>query len=1151
MAHFSYSYPVPTLPAYPYVADLATSVVPPQDFISVPSIDGQVYLYWSKHANTGNPSLDLYTEVWRSQDLVNWDLTAIKQWPAVAPVDGIYSYVDSDVLVGLTYYYRLRFVRHDADAVVFTQSDYTEILGVRIVNALGFEPRDDQANVFFNQLLENLPGTRIYDRTTAATFSADEQLWQTTCRILDGFQLLVDGSVAHEEPADAAALYAKRLVSFIMSKKHVKIQGVNTTEGSVTAQQLVSAYLIHTFIQAYAQQFMVLYDKYQQVVTDKYLAYFQPYARGLNPVVAAQKQAPVNEVYNTIGQFLRLKPLSAQTSAQGIVRYQAALAASFSNILNVGMRLGIDQACSDVLGITTQSVVEYYKQHWFKSDRELKLYKAPELGEIWGLVTTFPDDGSNLVFYWPTSYPSTTLYLEYVLDGTSGISVTAFGGDTADSRYGNDVPPGGLNIDNPNVWYITVHLAPDPITGTTSTAADVASFLLGYELFIDLGIDINFIFGHTGESYIPSAMVPQLFGAVSLWAGWEKTELNLYNRKFLLQDATSTLLTDTALALSSFTISKQSPDNPLPALLPASAPSWLHSTDEYVVDVGTNIGANSLIVARDDQSAGVSFTTISKTVIIGEKRAIIRVDLPAYGMTWITRATLRIFVRLNTAAGYLRLWRVRRRINPAVTCWNFRDTTVVPASGGTLSWTWDGTTYSAPAAAQTLTAKSWTTPGAAGDDDAVFLKEFYVARISQAIPAWVSLDITDVVQELYKYENSRLDMGNDPENPYYTGFMLTADGMPDQSMMVIASSSDSTYGPAFDYEQLPHGFTTCPASATTYFYVDGATRFGRLITKQATAEPVNQIVTVNERIRNKDVFRTGPVTLTLAAPLSSTTLAAGDRICSYTTLSGTGAVGTVLSVSTDLLTLEVQETFHNFSSTSVIYALDADPAKVYPQTVSALTYSGNMAVRLSRMPVVGSTIAVYNAGLTADVATPDEYPEYVPWVEGSLEVRPFFISAVTGTLNVLATQDVDERDQINLNVSDDQSLGGLPVTGDIVVTYQYMYEYVSLGRVVTDSANITDIQGCTRVADGLVIQRESDYQYKTNLLLPAAPAADAVPDISGLATEEYSDHNVQVLDQAVRNIRRQDGPVDVFKQVVEGKPYYMPGQTYHKFFERV
>jgi len=1209
MAHFIYVYPVPVLPAYGFLADLSTNIIPPQDFVGVPGISGQVYLRWTKHVNTADPLNNLYTEIYRSTDLATWNLLATRQWL-------LYSdYTDVDVKVGYTYYYRLRFVRRDVDAVVSHFSDYTPVYGARVVSALGFEPRDEYSNRFLYELLNNLPGTRIYDRTTAATFSADEQLWQTTCRITDSFRLTVDGSVAHEEPTDAQTTYQKRLVSFIMDNKHVVIQGQNAVDGTTGEQQPVSAYLIHTFLQSYAQQFKTLNDTYLQIVANKYVDAPQIYALGFYPVVANVKTSPVSELYASFGQFMRLEPLKAQQINQGLIHYRQTLRDSFTNVESVGEVQAINQACADVLGITTQNIREYNKIHWFKSDRETKLYKAPDAAEVWNLTTNFAPLGCNISF--TLIDRRYTVYVEYVLDATSVAEMQIIGGLTPGPG-----PSDVANPDNPYTYLFRVHLVP-----YNAHAYDV-KLLFDADPIASTMLTAEYVSGSGGD-YITQPMPATLIGCKSLWIGWENHNINMYGRKFLLQDTTDTLTSDVAYANESFTLSKIDPDLNLPSTLISG--DYPNDPDITTSKLFTIIPSEKLIISeRDDVSEGVSFgveigSPYTDYVLYGDKRACFTLDLPTgtptvnppspatvSDMQWVTRAILKLYVYCNTSAGYIKLYRLRKSRDAAIACWNRRDTTNVPSG----SWEWDGSAYvsvTAPAG-DTWTTECWETSGASGLSDARFLTEFYIPRITTDAPQWVSVDITSVIQDIYKYEASNLDMANDPENILFTGFMLTSEGFTNRSMTILASSDDATYKPKLEWSKLVHGLYQCPTNTTTYFYIDGTTRYGRMLVQQSATEPISYIRTVNELIRSQDIIKDANVTLTLSGPA---TMAVGDRVygettgacatvtTTYTTLTlatspvstmmvgarvygqTSGAYGTISVIAGSILTvlkeygnfsdgesirttspslgtlvtittavnspvLTVQMEIRNFSTSESVRLLT--PYAPATLTIDDIAYIGNMSVRLSRMPVSSSSITVYHttSPAAAEVPYPAEYPAYTPWTEVGAGIAPIFVTSPAGSVNIMATRNETEPDIINLNVTDDVSKGGVPLTNDVIVTYQYLYDMVSFGRAVTTTDNITDIDGCNRVASGLFIQRESDAQYKCDLMLPQEPALNAFPDIAGDATtDEYSDHNLGVLCQAVHNIRRQDGPVDVFKYQVAGKPYYIPGQNYHQFFERV
>jgi hypothetical protein len=178
------------------------------------------------------------------------------------------------------------------------------------------------------------------------------------------------------------------------------------------------------------------------------------------------------------------------------------------------------------------------------------------------------------------------------------------------------------------------------------------------------------------------------------------------------------------------------------------------------------------------------------------------------------------------------------------------------------------------------------------------------------------------------------------------------------------------------------------------------------------------------------------------------------------------------------------------------------------------------------------------------VAYSSDYPDYSSWSESGPGITPVFVSSVYGTLNRFATQDTIDRSIILLNSTDSVLL-----IKDVIVTYQYMYDFYLLGRAVTDSDSIYRIEGSSRVGNGLFAESETDSLYKTEVMLPE-PSTRLVPDVSGaVVSSEYSDHNLGLVAQAIRNTRRQDAPVDLLKYGLTGRPYRI-GQEYHQFFER-
>ena len=1110
MSHFTYVRPTPVLPSYLLDADLTSVVIPPQVFTVVPSADGVLHLHWDKHRNTVDTNSDLYTEVWRSTDLASWALLDTRQW-----LNYDY-YADSQVLNGLIYYYRLRFVRLDVAGVIYTASEYTATCSARPTTQLGLEPADSCANKFLAMLLNNLPGTRIYDRTTAATFSADEYEWQTTCRVTDAFNVYADGTVVDSQPADATATTTKRPISFMVSRKHVRLQAQNLLDGQYGEQVLMNAYLIHTFLYGYARQFMTLYETYAQLLANKFLDNTQTYTQGFTPALTSQKVAPISELYNTIGKFLRLPPLRSQTVDQGVMRYKQMIRDSFTNLNNTGKVKGIHQACTDVLGISTPSLLEYHKQHWFKPDREQKVYTLPSLADVSQIYTGLPwksgGNHSNNLIYHLNDYNFST-FVEYVAD-VSGIGLTGDGKGWLEVL--------GSGPSNPYTYLFRAHIS----TGKT-TGDDVQNLFQNDPIAAAL-LTVTPSLGGVSSAVIYSGMNTELVRMHSLWAAWEDTLVNLYGRKLQLKDTISTLVTGTDSAIDSITVSKTDPTHGL-------APNIDRGKDMpgYITDIGYKYTpTDSLVIARDDSSEGVGAGIFGSTAIIGDKRVLFRINLTAQNMQWVTRATLKLFVLMSTGAGFLRLYRIKKNYTYSKVCWNYRNG--INVSSG---YKWNGQSYVVETGDDWVTA-DWATAGAADTADAVFLKEFYLPKIEADAPTQVALDVTDVIQQLYKYETSRLSLGEDPMNVLNTGFMLTAEGFENRSMVVFTghTATDVIQKPKITWEKLPHGFFTCPKNSTRYFYVDGTTRYGRLQVLQAASEPLSYVRTVHERIPQESIRFTDDVTVVLTGVPAS--VVAGVRLYGETSK----AVGTVSSVSET--TLYVSMDLRVFAAGETLHLLDNPTVTV---VVVSVSYVGNKYIRLSRVPTSDSIIRVYHTGSSSAIATPPaDYPNYATWSEAAAGVSPVFLSAAIGTANEFFTRDTENTDIIYLNTEVD-----VATVGAVVVTYQYMYDYILLGRVDTDGSSIYNIEGCNRVGKGLFSQRENDYLYKTELLLPA-PSTGTFPDISGDTTvDDYSDHNIDVLCEAIHNVRRLDGKVSVFKYGIEGKPYYRFGQTYHEFFREV
>jgi hypothetical protein len=1104
VAHFTYSTTTPNLPSYLFEADLVSYIIVPQNFTVVPTKDGTVELHWEKHRNTGNATNDLYTEIYRSSDLNDWTLLQTSAWSTN-------TYTDSDVKVNSIYYYRLRFVRKESDVITNT-SEYTSPLSAKVVTRLGFEPRDTYSNKFFNYLIDNLPGTRIYDHTNAAYFSSNKYyLWQTTCKILESFNLYVNGSLAHSEDEDTTALYAKRPVSFILDKKHSKLTSLSDGASGETIQ--VNSYLIYTFLMSYATQFLTLYEKYFQVVADKFIDYSQIYTKGFKPVVSDQKDISVADIWYSFGSLMNLKPLRSQSTSQGIKKYKNMLKTSFSNQDNVGKIKGINQACDNVLGITNQTIFEYHKQHWFKSDREQKLYVIPSgvaegVDQYIGYVN--PSSGSV----------SPENALEYTLNDDRFWATVWYTQDSSSTTGELNVT--GSSPGSPNTYLFNVKLHP---TGVT-TANDVINLFsadpVGSSL---LSVENSGSSPGTGTfPYISGGYDGMFLRMHSPWIGWEDTNLKLYNKTYQLKDTSETLITDEDISNFSCTISEEDPSV---TLLPSG------QTITGTFSESTNwerMECNDLLIVRDDNSEGVSYfkTSIVKPSFTGEKRVLFKINMTT-NLKWIKRALLKIFINHSSEAGYLRLYRIRKKYSTSKVCWNYRDSETV-SSG----YEWNNTNLEYDSASSTWVTTDWEEDGAKADSDAVFLKEFAIPKIDIDSPTWATMDITDVIKNIYKYEVSRLDMGEDPENILETGFMLTAEGFSNQSIISIKGNTDSTLKPKIYWERLNRGFYQMPPNSTKYFYIDGTTRYGRLLVKDSDREPISYVKTVHEKIRQEDIKFTSDVQIKVSSvptDFSSDSILYGET---------SKAVGTISSITEN--TLYVSMDIKNFESGETIRLLSDESVTT---TISSVSYTGNKYVRLSRVPESTSIIRVYHTGSESTPATyPSEYPMYESWEEEGDGIEPVFLSSPSGSLNSFASRDNNELNVIHLNSSD-------PVSdiGDVIVTYQYQYDYILLGRARSDSDSVYRIEGCNRLGNGLYSQIENDYLYQTDLMLPM-PSTGQLVDISGDTTiNDYSDFNLNVLGNAIGNIRKYNGMVDIFKYNPEDKPYQF-GHLYHSFLKR-
>lgn len=1100
MPYFGFSYAVPNLPPYLFEADLVSPIIPPLTFTAVPTTSQSMYLHWSKHNNTTDTGNTLYAEVYRSTDLQVWEKVAVRQW-----LNYDY-YTDTDVEVGFTYYYRIRFVRLDVNGTITNTSEYTETKSGLVVSALGFEPGDSFSNKFLQYLISNLPGTRVYDHTDAAGPSANINEWQTTTRMLEGFTVFVGGSVEHTDAADATALYAKRPINFRVTKRQTQIWG-QTESGTVGPQMPVNSYLIYTFLWGYARQFLAIYETYLQMVADKYIDYSQVYTKGHKPIVSSRLDPTLATLYQQFGQLLRLRPLKAENPEQALNRYRQVLQASFGNQDNTGEWQGIDQAVKNVLGTTTHHILEYCKYHWFKTDRECKMYVRPSAGDGYWFATGL--GGANNDLRYELVDPRYSAFIEYVATGISS---------------GGWIETVNNSAENPFTYLFRVHIS----SGVT-TANDVYALMLADPVTSTL-LSVTQSGGDTGLGVISESMAAKLLRMKTRWLGWEDTKLNLYGSKLELVDTTATTsATDTANF--SVGLSAYDPNYGIP---PKGAWPVTGVTE-------TNLGlldSDDLPIVRDDDNGGVLFDTTIAGVdkaLVGHKRVLFKLSLTSGSdMTQVAKAYLKIFVRFSNKAGYLRLYRIKKQYDTANVCWNFLDKETVTATTiPSPSFYWDGSDYVPVDSDLPYITANWQTAGAQGDEDAVLVKEFYLPEITN--PGWVTLEVTDVMNQIYKYETAHFDMGDDPQNVITAGFMLTADGYEDRAIVIMKGHTDVSFKPQIAWTRFANGFANQEPDRVRYYYVDGTTRYGRLLVMQSAYEPLSYIRTVHERIRQQDIRYSSDFTLTLSTTAPAG-FVVGERLYGQTS----GAAGTISSVSGP--TVYITPSHKTFVAGETLNLLSDS---LVTATLSSVSYVGNKYVRLSRMPVSGSILRVYHTGVgTVAAMAPDTYPGYTPYTEGGDGIAPYLVANPVGTYNSFATQDSTVLDVIYLNSAD-----AAATIGDVVVTYQYFYDFVLLGRVATDSDSVSDINACSRVGKNLLLQTEYDYLYRTELLLPK-PSTGETPDVSGSGTDyQYSDHNLEVLVQALRNVRRLEAPVDVFKYLPNGLPYQV-GHSYHSFFER-
>lgn len=1106
MACFTRVTAVPAdLPNYLFEADLEASIVVPQSYTVVPTKDGQVQLNWYKSGDTTDDGF-LWTEVYRSLDLITWNLIWVLDYPTT-------TYYDSDVTTNQIYYYKIRFVRLDAEGVIINTSNYTVPLAAKTVTALGFEPRDTYSNKFFKYLLQGLPGTRIYDRTDAALYSSNvEQQWQTTSKMVDGFTVKANGSVVDQQAADASALYSKRNVSFFLTNRYSKLLGVEESTGVEGEQIEVHSYLIHTFLMGYANQFLLLHEKYKQIVANKFIDFSQAYTKGFKPVVSSEKSPALADLYKSFGSLLGINPLRASSNSQGIVKYKNALKSSFTNVDRLGKINAINQACADILGITTQTVFEYAKYPWFNADRTFKLFTVPTASSnYYGYAIS---DGVNNDLKVTLLDERFNFFVEYVSDVYASPWVDVF----------------GSSQENPYNYVAAVHIS----LGVT-TAAEVST-RLNADVSIGHLINVTNSGGDTGAGTVSSLNRFRLTRHTP-WVAWEDALFKIHGKTYWLKDIIASLSTGTDLMSFSRILDNNDRNKNIPAGYDLSG-SGLYKLvgSDWVLQAGNALGTGELIALRDDDDAGASYTYESgvdtyEARFTGDKHIIFKMALTSENMVWLKSAVLELFVTQITQPGTLRLYRMKKQYDGNDVCWNYRKAESI------AGYNWNGTEFVANT--RQWVTEYWEDEGALGNDDRVLLKEFTVPKMTR--PQLMKLDITDVLQQIYKYESARLNMGDDPQSILKCGFMLTMEGMPNKSIMIIDSETGTT-PPVIRWTKMTTGYYT-PPDGLEYFYVDGTSRYGRLLVLQSDREPVNYVKTVNERIRNADIKTTDGATLTVAGGVPAS-YSVGDKIYGLTSM----AIGTITAMGGNEIYLS--EDINIFQTETIRLLDDPDSATT---VISSINRSGAKYVRISRPRYNGSILQVSYTGVaTTPSAYPLDYPAYTVWSEEGAGIEPVFLSSIpSGTRLYYSEFDDTEYDLVHLNTTET-----LAALGDIIVTYQYYYEFLPLGRTQANALEVLDIEGCQRPNQHLFGMSDSE-KYHVELMLPR-PSTGEYVDISGLAADisgpaminEYSDYNLGVLCDAISNIRRFDGAIDVFKYAPVEKPYRF-NQLYHQFFRRV
>ena len=648
MAHFHITpLPIPTPTAYPFEADLVVSIIPPQEVTCVPTRNVTNYLHWSKSVDTDDTANDLYTEIYRSVDLITWELIITRQW-----LNYDY-YTDNTVQVSKIYYYRQRFVRLTS-SVVTKVSNMTEPLSVKAVSLLGFEPKDSYSNKFFQYLQSNLPGTRIYDRTNSATFSSTTfHLWQTTCKILESFDISLDGSIVHHEDEDTTAVYNKREVSFKIDKKHTKLTSIDS-QGTLGEPKQINTYIVHTILQSFANQFMTWYEDYYQYVTNKYVDSNQLYSKGFIPVVANQKDISTADLWYMFGQLINLQPLKSQDIDQGLVRYKQMLQDSFTNQDSVAETQAIINAGTNTLGITTQYLLEYYKQHFFKSDREAKIYIAPESTDIYGaVIVPYVSVDPNV--------PIANTSIDYVLNDNKYWASIIYTYDAVPDPIPTNTQEVvgtnvtlliiGADINTPYSYLFALYITAtttannildvlnvqnvDPVTSLILTASNTSGS--------DGSGQIASLVGHTGA----------LLKVQTKYIGWEDTNVHLYNKLYKLEDTIAiTTGTDTATfscALAAY--------DPTITYLPSQDGSQNAAMNSGERPHWDNQGNNNLLAVRDDNNEGVSYfySGTSSLTLHGTKHIILKMPTTPKHTTSLKKAIMHLFINNSSRLLYCSL----------------------------------------------------------------------------------------------------------------------------------------------------------------------------------------------------------------------------------------------------------------------------------------------------------------------------------------------------------------------------------------------------------------------------------------------------------------------------------------------------------------